>query len=85
LTYNVKLFPPLAAYLVRREGGKMAKVCEICGKKPLYGNAVSHAHNLTKRRWIPNLQRVKVMRKGKRTTITVCSSCLKAGKVEALK
>jgi large subunit ribosomal protein L28 len=63
----------------------MSKVCDICGKKPFYGNAVSHAHNLTKRRWVPNLQRVKVIRKGKRTTITVCSSCMKAGKVEALK
>ncbi len=63
----------------------MSKVCEICGKKPLYGNAVSHAHNLSKRRWNPNLQRVKVMKKGKRTTINVCSSCLKAGKVDALK
>jgi large subunit ribosomal protein L28 len=63
----------------------MAKVCEICGKKPLYGHAVSHAHNLSKRRWMPNLQRVRATIKGKRTTITVCSSCLKAGKVESLR
>ena len=63
----------------------MAKVCEICGKKPLYGHNVSHAHNLTKRRWMPNLQRVRVTIKGKRTTISVCSSCLKAGKVEKLR
>jgi len=62
----------------------MSKICEICGKKPQYGHSVSHAHNLTKRRWIPNLQKVKVVKKGKRTTIRVCSSCLKAGKVEAL-
>jgi large subunit ribosomal protein L28 len=63
----------------------MAKVCEICGKKPLYGHKVSHAHNLSKRRWMPNLQRVRVTVKGKRTTISVCSSCLKAGKVEKLR
>ena len=62
----------------------MAKVCEICGKKPLYGHTVSHAHNLSNRRWIPNLQRVHVTKKGKRTTITVCSSCMKAGKLENL-
>ena len=62
----------------------MSKVCEICGKKPQYGHSISHAHNLTKRRWLPNLQKVKVTRKGQRTTIRVCSSCLKAGKVEAL-
>ena len=60
----------------------MARSCDICGKKPLYGNAISHAHNLSKRRWNPNLQRVKVMRKGKRTTLTVCTSCIKAGKLE---
>ena len=63
----------------------MAKVCEICGKKPLYGHNVSHAHNLTKRRWMPNLQRVRVTIKGRRTTISVCSGCLKAGKVEKLR
>ena len=62
----------------------MSKVCEICGKQPQYGHSISHAHNLTKRRWIPNLQKVKVIRNGKRTSIRVCSSCLKAGKVEAL-
>ena len=62
----------------------MSKICEICGKKPVSGHSISHAHNLTNRRWIPNLQKVKVLRKGKRTTIRVCSSCLKAGKVEAL-
>ncbi len=62
----------------------MSKICEICGKKPQYGHSISHAHNLTKRRWIPNLQKVKVIRNGKRTTIRVCASCLKAGKVEAL-
>jgi len=61
----------------------MARSCDICGKKPLYGNAISHAHNLSKRRWNPNLQRVKVMRKGKRTTLTVCTSCIKAGKLES--
>ena len=35
----------------------MAKVCEICGKKPMVGHNISHAHNLTKRRFNPNLQR----------------------------
>jgi len=72
---------------LRLEQGEreMAKVCEICGKKPLYGNTVSHAHKLSKRRWMPNLQRVKATIHGKRTTINVCSSCLKAGKVESLR
>ena len=60
----------------------MAKVCEICGKKPLFGHSMSHAHNLTKRRWSPNLQRVSVIVDGKRKKIRVCASCLKAGKVQ---
>ena len=59
----------------------MAKVCEICGKKPMYGNNVSHAHNITKRRWNPNLQKVRALVDGVPKRITVCTSCLKAGKV----
>ena len=35
--------------------------CDICNKGPIYGNRVSHAHNLTRRRWNPNLQRVRVL------------------------
>ena len=38
----------------------MSKVCEISGKKPVSGNNVSHANNRTKRRFIPNLQNVKL-------------------------
>ncbi|QRN41022.1 MAG: 50S ribosomal protein L28 [Neisseriaceae bacterium] len=34
----------------------MAKVCVITGKRPMTGNHVSHAHNKTKRRFLPNLQ-----------------------------
>ncbi len=59
----------------------MAKVCEICGKKPMFGNNVSHAHNITKRRWIPNLQSVRAIVNGTPKRVTVCTSCLKAGKV----
>ena len=38
----------------------MSKVCDISGKKPMSGNNVSHANNRTKRRFIPNLQNVKL-------------------------
>ncbi|HEB84100.1 MAG TPA: 50S ribosomal protein L28 [Bacteroidetes bacterium] len=34
----------------------MARRCIVTGKKPMTGNNVSHAHNITKRRWLPNLQ-----------------------------
>jgi len=36
----------------------MARKCDICGKGPTVGNTVSHAHNLNRRRWLPNLQKV---------------------------
>ena len=38
----------------------MSKICEISGKKPMSGNKVSHANNRTKRRFLPNLQSVKL-------------------------
>ena len=59
----------------------MAKVCEICGKKPMFGNNVSHAHNITKRRFVPNLQRVRALVNGTPKRVLVCTSCLKSGKV----
>jgi len=59
----------------------MAKICDVCGKKPMFGNNVSHANNITKRRWQPNLQSVRALVEGKPKRLTVCTSCLKAGKV----
>ena len=59
----------------------MAKICEICGKKPNFGNSISHAHNIVKRRWNPNLQTVKANIDGTVKKVKVCTSCLKAGKV----
>ena len=60
----------------------MAKRCEICGKGPIVGNNVSHAHNLTKRRWLPNLQKVRVSVDGKTKRITVCTECIRSGRVQ---
>ncbi len=59
----------------------MSKKCDICGKGPMVGNNVSHAHNLTKRRWLPNLQKVKVKENGSTKRMRVCTSCIKSGKV----
>ncbi len=59
----------------------MAKVCSMCGKRPTYGNNISHAHNVTRRRWNPNLQTVRASIDGRPMRIRVCTSCLKAGKV----
>ncbi len=60
----------------------MARVCAVCGKGPSTGNKVSHANNKTKRRWLPNLQTVKVVgADGENTRIRVCTSCISAGKI----
>ncbi|MCK4835737.1 MAG: 50S ribosomal protein L28 [Candidatus Aminicenantes bacterium] len=60
----------------------MAKVCEICGKKPVTGHNVSHSHKLTKRRWLPNLQKIKVNVNGKVKRMRVCTHCIRDGKIE---
>lgn len=59
----------------------MSKMCEICGKKPMVGHNVSHAHNVTKRRFKPNLQRVRVVRNGRIRRMDVCTSCIKSGNI----
>ena len=59
----------------------MAKVCEICGKKPVVGYNVSHAHNKTKKRWYPNLQKVRAVQNGQTKRMRICTSCIKSGMV----
>jgi large subunit ribosomal protein L28 len=59
----------------------MAKVCDICSKKPGVGNNVSHANNKTKRRWMPNLQPVRATVGGTVKRVRVCTRCLRSGKV----
>lgn len=59
----------------------MAQVCTICGKGPQFGNNVSHAHNITRRRWSVNLRPVKAKVEGGNKRIRVCASCIKSGKV----
>jgi large subunit ribosomal protein L28 len=60
----------------------MAKVCAICGKGPSFGNNRSHSMVATKRRFDPNLQRVRVLLDGTARRVYVCTRCLKAGKVQ---
>ncbi len=59
----------------------MAKVCNICGKKPMVGNHVSHAHNVNKRRFNPNLQSVRAVQDGRTQKMVVCTSCIKSCRV----
>ncbi len=59
----------------------MASVCEICGKKPGVGMNVSHSHRRPKRRWNPNVRRVRALVVGAPKRLHVCTSCIRAGKV----
>jgi large subunit ribosomal protein L28 len=59
----------------------MAKNCELCGRGPQFGHRISHAHNVTNRRWNVNLQSVRALIKGARKRMRVCTGCIKSGKV----
>lgn len=60
----------------------MSMMCEKCGKKPQSGNNVSHANNKTKRRFKPNLVKVRAqLASGEVKTIRVCTRCLRSGEV----
>jgi large subunit ribosomal protein L28 len=60
----------------------MSKKCDFCGKKPQVGNLVSHSNIKTKRRFNPNLQRVRhQFPDGSVRTLTVCTRCLRSGAV----
>jgi large subunit ribosomal protein L28 len=60
----------------------VASVCDVCGKGPGFGMSVSHSHRRTRRRWNPNIQRVRaIIGKSTPARLNVCTSCIKAGKV----
>ena len=59
----------------------MAKVCDICGKGPVFGHNVSHANNKTRKTWYPNLHKVKAQKEGRGKTLKVCSRCIRSGRV----
>lgn len=59
----------------------MARICVICGKRPMAGNHVSHAHNRVPRRFLPNLQRVRAVVDGSVRRVQVCTTCIKSGRV----
>ena len=59
----------------------MANFCYVCNKGPATGNRVSNANNKRKRRFMPNLQRVRVLEDGQAVRVRVCTRCLKTGKI----
>jgi large subunit ribosomal protein L28 len=60
----------------------MSKVCSLCGRKPSFGHNRSHSMVATKRRFDPNLQRMRILVDGVAKRSYVCTRCLKAGKVQ---
>ena len=59
----------------------MALACEFCGKKPSFGNTISHANNVTRRRWNPNLRRVRAVVNGRIVRIKVSAKAIRNGLV----
>jgi large subunit ribosomal protein L28 len=57
------------------------KACEICGKGPKVGRTISHAHNVSARRFEPNLQTVRAVVNGATRRLRVCTRCLRSNKV----
>jgi large subunit ribosomal protein L28 len=61
----------------------MSRECDICGKKPQTGYKVSHAHNKTKRRFLPNLQNQRIVdADGKTKKIKICTRCLRSNAIQ---
>lgn len=57
----------------------MSRICEICGKKPLRGYNVSHAHNRTRKVSYPNLQKVRVIESsGRVKRMKICTRCIRS-------
>ncbi len=72
----------------------MSRICEICGKKPVYGNVISrrgirkksggiglHVTAINRRLFLPNLQTVRALVNGGVRRVKVCASCIRAGKI----
>ena len=59
----------------------MAHACDICGKTSVAGHRISHAHNVSNRRFKPNVKSVRAATAGGSKRIKVCTRCLRTGKV----
>ena len=59
----------------------MSKVCDVCGKRAQTGNHRSHALNAAKRKFFPNLSKIKANVDGEVKSISICAKCLKSNKV----
>ncbi|MBI1747315.1 MAG: 50S ribosomal protein L28 [Acidobacteria bacterium] len=60
----------------------MARECYVCKKRGQSGHNISHAHNVTKRRFNPNLQRLRIIEAGTRMRVRVCTRCIRSGFIQ---
>ena len=62
----------------------MSRICEVCGKKPVVGNKVSHANNKTRKVWFPNLQKLRCVDDKSKAVkrVKVCTRCIRSGFVK---
>ena len=60
----------------------MSRVCVICNKQPGFGNNRSHSMVATKRRFEPNLQKIRILLNGSPVRAYVCTRCLRGGRVQ---
>jgi large subunit ribosomal protein L28 len=70
-----------ASHVIDHQEFTVAAVCDICAKKPGFGNNRPWSRKITKRRFDPNIQRVRATVNGTPKRLNVCTGCLKAGKV----
>ncbi|MGE5347392.1 MAG: 50S ribosomal protein L28 [Acidithiobacillales bacterium] len=59
----------------------MAHSCDICGKTSVAGHRISHAHNVSNRRFKPNVKSIRVATPGGSKRVNVCTRCLRSGRV----
>ena len=57
----------------------MAFKCKVCAKGPVAGFSYSHSHKGSKRIFRPNLQKQKIVLKGRTVSAYVCTSCIRSG------
>ncbi len=55
--------------------------CSVCGKGPVFGHQISHAHNVSTRKRYPNIQQVRAVLGGRVKRIAVCTRCLRSGRI----
>jgi len=72
----------------------MGRACEVCGKTLSTGNSIVrhglakakggiglHTTGITRRKFLPNLQRIRVRENGRVLRKTVCTSCIRSDKI----